>query len=352
MSPSDRTPRMPLRPRRRGSLPTRRAQRGVALLVAILLVALGTIVAAAMAYNNAMTARRAAAGFEFDQALLLAEGTEALAAYGLQLQAQQNSPYIAPTQSWAQPLGPVQAMPGVMLQGSLEDLQGRFNINDLVETDGVTPNTIAIQAFQRLLTMLQLDPKWADDTVNWIDKSATPMFPDAAADSAYLEMNPPYRSPELPITSTSELLALPGFTRADFDKLAPYIVALPIGTQINVCSASKYLLDALTGTLQFSEDPEFDQNRRDAGGCFPSPQQVAQAATDIAGGGSPTAGGPNNGANGNAQQSLASLLVQKSSWFRLTTFIDVGSAEFAVYTLLYQDQTGMVQPVMRSFTPD
>jgi general secretion pathway protein K len=352
MSPGEREPRMPLRQRRRGGSSLRRAQRGVALLVAILLVALGTIIAAAMAYNNAMTARRAAAGFEFDQALLLAQGTEALAAYGLQQQAQQNSAYTAPTQSWAQPLGPVQAMPGVMLQGSLEDLQGRFNINDLVQTDGITPNTIAIQAFQRLLTMLQLDPKWAEDTVNWIDKSPTPMFPDAAADSAYLEMDPPYRSPELPITSTSELLALPGFTRADFDKLAPYIVALPIGTQINVCSASKYLIDALTGTLQFSEDPEFDQNRRDAGGCFPSPQQVMQAATDVAGGGVPPGGG-NNGGNGNPQQQgLSSLLAQKSSWFRLTTFIDMGSAEFAVYTLLYQDRTGMVQPVMRSFTPD
>jgi general secretion pathway protein K len=338
------------RQRRTGGVPSRRAQRGVALLVAILLVALGTIIAAAMAYNNAMTARRAAAGFEFDQALLVAQGTEALAAYGLQQQAQQNSPFIAPTQSWAQPLGPVQAMPGVMLQGSLEDLQGRFNINDLVETDGTTPNTIAIQAFQRLLTILQLDPKWAEDTVNWIDKSPTPMFAEAPADSAYLEMSPPYRTPELPITSTSELMALPGFTRADFNKLSPYIVALPIRTPINVCSASKYLLDALTGTLQFSEDPQFDQNRRDAGGCFPSPQQVAQAATDIVGGGTPSGGG--NGGNGNPQQGISSLLSEKSSWFRLTTFIDMGSTEFAVYTLLYQDPTGLVQPVMRSFTPD
>ena len=39
---------------------TRGAQRGMALLVAILLVALGTMLAAAMAYENAMTARRGA----------------------------------------------------------------------------------------------------------------------------------------------------------------------------------------------------------------------------------------------------------------------------------------------------
>ena len=60
-------------------------QRGVALLVAILLVAFGTIIAAAMAYNNAMTARRAAATFGFDQAMLVTEGAEALAAEGLKI---------------------------------------------------------------------------------------------------------------------------------------------------------------------------------------------------------------------------------------------------------------------------
>src|SRR5438874_5246775 len=60
-----------------------RGQRGIALLVAILLVALGTIIAAAVAYENAMSARRGAATYAFDQALLIAEGAEALAAYGL-----------------------------------------------------------------------------------------------------------------------------------------------------------------------------------------------------------------------------------------------------------------------------
>ena len=62
---------------------SRRTQRGVALLTAILLVALATIVASALAYRNAMTARRGAASFAFDQALLFAQGAEALAAYAL-----------------------------------------------------------------------------------------------------------------------------------------------------------------------------------------------------------------------------------------------------------------------------
>ena len=52
------------------------------------------------------------------------------------------------------------------------------------------------------------------------------------------------------------------------------------------------------------------------------------------------------------QQTLASLLEQKSTWFRLTSFVTLGTTQFAVYTVLYLDQTGTVRPVMRSFTPD
>jgi general secretion pathway protein K len=334
------------RARRSGSVPLRRHQRGVALLIAILLVAFGTIIAAAMAYSNAMTARRAAATFEFDQAVLVSEGAEALAAYGLQQTYKENLTYTATGQPWSQPLPPTEVTPGVTLEASLEDLQGRFNINNLVGTDGETPNAAAIKAFQQLLTMVGADPKYADYLVDWIDKDTTPMFPDGAEDSVYMEMNPPYRTPNLPITSTSELLALPGFTRAEFDRLAPYIVALPLGVQINTCTASPFVLDALIGHQQFSANPqEFQQDRTSAGGCFPTPADVQTAAGDVQ-------GGPTTPPAGNTQQSIATLLTEKSAWFRLTSYVTLGTAEFSIYTLIYQDQTGMARPELRSFTPD
>jgi type II secretory pathway component PulK len=339
------------RARRLGDgVPSPRQQRGVALLVAILLVAFGTIIAAAMAYNNAMTARRAAATFEFDQALLAAEGAESLAAYALQQTFKENLAYTAAGQPWSQPLPPSEVSPGVTLEASLEDLQGRFNINDLVMMDGNQPNTAAIAAFQRLLTNLNLDPKLAYYIVDWIDKNTEPMDPDGAEDSVYMEMDPPYRTPNLPITSTSELLAMPGVTRAEFDTLAPYIVALPIGVQINTCDASGVVLDALTGHQQFSSNPqEFQQDRAAAGGCFPSPADVMTAAGDVQTG---VVGNGVTPQGGNVQQSISGLLGEKSSWFRLTSYVTLGTAEFSVYTLLYQDGTGMVRPELRSFTPD
>ena len=68
------------RARRQRTLAPRAAQRGVALIVAILLVALGTIIAATVAYENAMTARRGTGTYVSDESLLIAQGAEALAA--------------------------------------------------------------------------------------------------------------------------------------------------------------------------------------------------------------------------------------------------------------------------------
>jgi len=43
---------------------------------------------------------------------------------------------------------------------------------------------------------------------------------------------------------------------------------------------------------------------------------------------------------------------QASQYFRLSSFITVGSTQFSLYSLLYRDNTGAVRPIQRSFTPD
>ena len=225
-----------------------RSQRGIALLVAVLLVALGTILATTIAYENAMTFRRGGATYAFDQALLVQQAAEALAAYGLRLAHQADAQHTYPSQGWGQPVGPVEVVPGVMLTAQLEDLQGRFNLNNLVKEDG-TPDTTQVTAFQQLLVMLGLEPKWAPLMVDWIDRDIVPSIPDGAEDSVYMGQVPPYRTPNRYITSASELLALPGFGRDRYVTLAPYVTALPYGTSLNVCTAKGPVLDAYLAEL-------------------------------------------------------------------------------------------------------
>jgi len=317
----------------------RSAQRGIALLVAILLVALGTMLAAAIAYENAMTARRGAATYAFDQSLLVQEGAEALAAYGLREVWRSDQQYTYANQGWAKPLGPIEVVPGVMLEAQLEDLQGRFNLNNLVNGDG-TPDPTQVQAFQQLLAMLGLEPKWAGYMVDWIDRDITPSIPDGAEDSVYMGQNPPYRTPNRYITSASELMALPGFGRDRYLQLAPYVTALPWGQHLNICSASGVVLDAFLGHGDFSSDPQgLERNREAAPGCFPKISDYHSAFNDT-----------NPAAWSNVQKEIQI----NSHYFRLTSYITIGSSEFNLYSLLYQDgqNGGAVRPILRSYTAD
>ena len=314
--------------------PPPQAQRGIALLVAILLVALGTILAAAIAYDNAMTFRRGAATFAFDQALLVQEGAEALAASGLRLAQKSDPQHTYAAEGWAQAVGPLEVVPGVMLTAQLEDLQGRFNLNNLVNEDG-TPDPVEVTAFQQLLAILGLEPKWAGYMVDWIDRDIVPSVPDGAEDSVYMGQTPPYRTPNSYITSASELLALPGFGRDRYVALAPYVTALPHGVNVNLCTAKAQVLDAFLGHGDFSSDVAgLARNRATANGCFPKTSDY-QAAADPA-----------------TWKNIASKVLMTSSYFRLTSLITIGSTEFNLYSLLMQDPTGQARPILRSFTPD
>lgn len=327
------------RAQRQRPAPPRHAQRGIALLVAILLVALGTMLAAAIAYENAMTARRGAATYAFDQSLLVQEGAEALAAYGLREVWRSNQQYTYANQGWAKPLGPIEVVPGVMLEAQLEDLQGRFNLNNLVNEDG-TPDATQVQAFQQLLAMLGLEPKWAGYMVDWIDRDIVPSIPDGAEDSVYMGQNPPYRTPNRYITSASELMALPGFGRDRYLRLAPYVTALPWGQHLNICTASGVLLDAFLGHGDFSSDPQgLERNREAAPGCFPKVSDYQSAFNNT-----------NPAAWSNTQKEIQI----NSHYFRLTSYITIGSSEFNLYSLLYQDgqNGGAVRPILRSYTAD
>jgi general secretion pathway protein K len=269
---------------------------------------------------------------------MIAEGAEALAAFGIRQFFQANPSNVYIGQGWDKPVGPMEVVPGVMLEASLEDMQGRLNINNLVKKDG-TPDPVYVAAFTKLLQLVGLETKWAPMLVDWIDVDIVPQNIDGAEDSVYMGQTPPYRTPNRYITSTSELLALPGFGRDRYLALAPYIAALPKDTKINVCTARDKVLDAFLaeGQTDFSSTAgQLDKNRAaTTGGCFPTLANYQAAFNDP-----------------KARSAAQASFGQNSVYFRLTSFITIGSAEFNLYSLLYRDATGAVRPIQRSFTPD
>jgi general secretion pathway protein K len=307
----------------------RRASRGVILLSSLILVALAAIVATALFFDTAMAARRSVASFSMEQSLQLAQGAEALAAYALREDKGKDD---TPQDEWAQPYGPVEVAPEVTLEALLTDEQGKFNLNSLLKADG-TPDENSVKLLRRLLEILELEPRWASLVVDYLDANVLPES-DGGEDSLYTSRRPPHRAGNLLWTSISELQQLPGFTRELYLKLAPHVTALPPTVRtINVCMAQGAVLDALfalsrthANQIEYSRMTPAALTEARNNGCFPRRTVLAANEPDI-----------------------EPWVAENSSYFRLHSWIRIGTAEFALYSLMYRDASGQIRPVARSF---
>jgi general secretion pathway protein K len=310
-----------------------RRARGVALIIALVVVALATVLATRIGARGALDQRRSATILIQEQAFEVGLGAEAWAMEILKAQSDQNAHRDSLEQAWAQPLPPL-PIEGGTIEGGLEDMQGRFNVNSLVNANG-TKNEYMFGVFQRLLARLELEPKWASLLVDWIDVDQIADGVDGAEDGYYTGLAPPYRPPNRPISSTSELLALPGFGIERYRRLAPYIAALPIPTTINTCTASGELLDALApGLNAFGQDAkQLAANRQK--GCFPTDSDVRSAAAPLL--------------SAAELASLKNSLGITSSYFRGTIVVSIGTAELTLYSLFYRDPGGYSHVILRSF---
>ncbi len=309
-------------------------QRGIALLVAIVIFAIAATVAAAITYNKAMAARRAAATFALEQALQAGMAAEALAGIVLNNASSQRT---QTNQDWAQPVGPLEIEgTGVWIQAQLEDLQGRFNLNSVVawnqQLNEFDIDQHQYEIFQRLLQDNNIDLRYADLLVDWIDPDINPRT-QGGEDTLYLSQDPPYRPPNTFITHTSELLALPGLGAENFAKIAPYVTALPVDVKVNLCTASGVVLDATRNDPQNRTEyalQDLAQAREKE--CFPQ-ISVFQAGTDP-----------------NVWPAVQDRVSETSSYFRLRTHIRVGTAEFVLYSVLNRESgTNLVRTIQRSF---
>jgi len=307
-------------------------QRDVILISALILVALAAIVATSLFFETALMARRAAASFSMEQTVQLGAGGEALAAYAL---AQDKNSDDTDRDPWAQHYGPVEVETGVTLEAQIGDEQGKFNLNTLLKKDG-TPDPDAVKVLRRLLELSELEPRWASLIIDWMDPNGQPEA-DGGEDSLYLSQTPPHRTGNLLLTSVSELQQLPGFTREMYLKLLPHVTALPPEAQkVNVCTADGAVLDALfalsttnANYVQYSRLTPEDMARSRANGCFPRKTVI-----------------------GTSEPVIAGRIDERSSYFRLRTWLSIGTAQFALYSLMYRDGAGKVRPILRTMGTD
>jgi general secretion pathway protein K len=314
-------------------------QRGVALIIALILVALAAILASKLTFDGYLERRRAIGVLAAEQALHFGMGAEALAADVLAQDAQNSGSQTTLSAPWAQPTQPLPITPEEdpegepigTLQGELEDMQGRFNLNNLgrLQTDG-KQDPQPLEQFQRLLALVGLEPKWAGLARDWIDADDNPGSPDGAEDQIYTSQTPPYRTGNWPMMSPSELMNLPGFGADRYRKIAPYVTALPdANVKVNICTAPSAVLESLSENLGTEYPSQLLASSRKTG-CFPDLNAFRNVV------------GPK------LLPKINNLYDQKSQYFRLTTRVTLGTTEFTLYSLLVRNGS-KVTPLLRAF---
>ncbi len=322
-----------MRPRRPQRLQSVARQRGVALITAILIVAIATVLAVQVGYQAFLDQRRTVTTLALDQGYEVALGAEAWVADVLQRDARQGSRTDDYTEEWAMRLPPL-PVDGGEITGQVDDMQARFNLNSLVKWDAASNQFVtdkdAVARFARLLELLEIEPKWASLIADWIDSDIDAGFPDGAEDPVYTGMTPAYRTANMPITRTSELLSIADFGLERYQKLEPFVTALPIGTPINLCTALPQVLDALTKQKEYSASLKTTAQLRKER-CFPTIADF-QATLDP------------------ADKKLlidGNVVSQTSSYFRLSAVVTLGTTQLTMYSLLYR-QNNLVRPIQRS----
>jgi len=222
-----------------------RRQRGVALVVALLVVAIAVILVAALLDRGELALARTRNLLRGEQAEAYALGLDAYAAQVLlAIPPNEIDTHASP---WAMPLPP-QDVPGGTIAASMRDLDGCFNLNNLAPA-ALSPQRQRWQrVFEALLGNLQLDHGLAAAVAEWLDPDAA----DAAA-NAYLSQPVPYRPRGGVFAHVSELRLVRGVDATTYARLAPHVCALPPGTRVNVNTATLPLLWALTGSQAAAE---------------------------------------------------------------------------------------------------
>ncbi len=311
-----------------------RRQRGIAVLTAMLVVTIATVLAIEIAWDTALDLRRTESLFARDQAQLYGLGAEAYAATLLEdalFNQSGNTAIYSRTDDATACGGFAFTLDEGGMTGGVCDLQARFNLNNLVTADGER-DPLVMQQFRRLLAAvstvdetLDIDAVTADTIVesaaDWIDPDTSADF-NGAEDDTYTSGQPPYRAANFWFTSVSELRAVRGVSDEIFLALAPYLAALPVTggqpTRINVNTAAVPVLMSLGENItaqnaQLWVDDSADEPFEDE---------------------TPFAGFVDPG--------MFPYLAYSSAYFELKGFVSIGATRLGLYSLLESNGQAVV----------
>ena len=230
-------------------------QRGVAIIMAMLIVALATSVAAYAAWQQNLWIRQSQNLGAQAQALAV---SRAAIYFGKKVLlndlANSNPPNVDDLkEDWAK-YSLTEPIEGGSVSGKIADQQGLFNVNNLAATNPIE-QALQRKWFDALLANLSLPAELAVALQDYVDLDDQ----GPKEDLAYLGKSEPYRTANQPIYGIDELYRVEGFDEKIIAALKPFITAIPnltppaqgsstptvTPTPLNVNTAPKEILEAV-----------------------------------------------------------------------------------------------------------
>lgn len=309
-------------------------QRGIALITAMLVTALAAIAATAVLVSANNGIRRAGTLIDGERAWWYAQGLESWTRRILAHDLEKNGAVDSLDEDWAQPLDYLPVEQGAV-RGRIVDLTGRFNLNNLASTQAPKYQKQLLRLFQNIKG---LDPAAAQPLaaaiIDWIDADQIPSGAGGAEDTDYQSLPLPYRAANQPMGSPTELLAIKGMTPEIYQRLAPFVCTLPLGsskvaTKINVNTASAEVLMSLSTNLDRSKIDNFIVKR------LKEPVKTVQELQQP----------PDNTLPADVTTDLVDV---KSQFFLVTVEALIGSGRAALYSVIQRAASGAPQVIARS----
>lgn len=216
-------------------------ERGAALILAMLVAALAATVAVALASEQQRWFADVSNRSDQVQAQSLALAGVQWARQILNDDARGGTlDYLG--EPWAYPLPPTPIANG-LIEGRIEDAQGRFNLNNLALD---TPAGIAERLrLANLFSAKGVDPKMLDAIADWIDADSAARA-SGAEDEYYAQRAVTALAANAPLIRVAEFTSVRGASAKAWAALAQELAALPAGTTFNINTANA---DAITAAV-------------------------------------------------------------------------------------------------------
>lgn len=285
----------------------RAAQRGMAIIAALLVVIAAAALATSVIQRQSVLADVLRVGRSRAQADWLLRGGLDWSRVILQKDARDN-PTTRLDGLWATPIADLPVGPSAnpdqaLFSGQIEDAQGKFNLRNLANGGNIDARELA--SLQHLLQWLNLEPGLAEGMAARV----------AAAQP--LGGRPPQA---VGLQDIDDLRAMAGFTPQVVDALQPYLTYIPVITPVNANTAPAEVLGAVIDSLGLAGARELVA-QRDRGQWFVNHGDFVNRVPKL---------GPGE----------AKRIAVRSDWFRVAGTVTVDGTIVSLRALLHRDKEG------------